>query len=166
VYSLPQAAFTPNTTISSAAVNSDLSDIAAQLTNSLAADGQTTMTGAVKAQSGTSSSPGYAFASDTATGLYLAGSGIVGLAGANGAVIPGVSAGSAAATGVVGEYLKSLVPTSPGISVNNFFATATQITTLTLSAGDWDVWGEVTFQEPGTASNIQVAFQGWLTLGR
>jgi hypothetical protein len=43
-YSLPQAAFQPNTTISSAAVNSNLSDIAAALSGSLSKDGQTAPT--------------------------------------------------------------------------------------------------------------------------
>jgi microcystin-dependent protein len=43
-YSLPEAAFVPNTAISSAAVNSDFSDIATALTGSLARDGQGGMT--------------------------------------------------------------------------------------------------------------------------
>jgi hypothetical protein len=43
-YSLPEAAFVPNTTIESAEVNNDLSDIAAALTASIAKDGQTTPT--------------------------------------------------------------------------------------------------------------------------
>lgn len=44
-YTLPQPPFVPNTTISSTAVNSDLSDIAAALTQSISKDGQTTYTG-------------------------------------------------------------------------------------------------------------------------
>jgi microcystin-dependent protein len=43
-YSLPEAAFVPNTAISSTAVNSDFSDIASALTGSLARDGQGGMT--------------------------------------------------------------------------------------------------------------------------
>lgn len=43
-YSLPEAAFVPNTAISSSAVNSDFSDIASALTGSLARDGQGGMT--------------------------------------------------------------------------------------------------------------------------
>ncbi len=43
-YSLPEAAFIPNTAISSSAVNSDFSDIATALTGSLARDGQGGMT--------------------------------------------------------------------------------------------------------------------------
>ena len=44
-YSLPQPPFTPGTTISSSAVNSDLSDIGAALTQSISKDGQTVYTG-------------------------------------------------------------------------------------------------------------------------
>lgn len=44
-YSLPQPAFTPGTTIASSAVNSDFSDIAAALTQSISKDGQTVYTG-------------------------------------------------------------------------------------------------------------------------
>lgn len=44
-YSLPQPPFTPGTTIASSAVNSDLSDIAAALTQSISKDGQTVYTG-------------------------------------------------------------------------------------------------------------------------
>jgi microcystin-dependent protein len=85
-YTLPQAAFVPSTTISSAAVNSDLSDIAAQITNSLAADGQTTMTGQLKAQTGSASAPAYSFGSDLNTGFYSAGNNVIGVA-AGGAVV-------------------------------------------------------------------------------
>jgi hypothetical protein len=44
VYSLPESAFTYNTVIDQAAVNSNFSDIASALTASIAADGQTTVT--------------------------------------------------------------------------------------------------------------------------
>jgi len=44
-FSLPQAPFVTGTTISSTAVNSDFSDIAAALTQSISKDGQTTYTG-------------------------------------------------------------------------------------------------------------------------
>jgi hypothetical protein len=44
-FSLPQPAFTPGSTIASSAVNSDFSDIAAALTQSISKDGQTVYTG-------------------------------------------------------------------------------------------------------------------------
>lgn len=61
--------FTSGSTISSAAVNAVLEDIGSEITNSLAKDGQSTMTGPIKAASGSLSAPGYAFGSDTDTGI-------------------------------------------------------------------------------------------------
>src|SRR5882672_11820248 len=83
VYSLPQAAFVPNTVISSSAVNSDLSDLGNEITNSIAANGTTAITGQLKASSGNVGAPSYGFSSDTNTGFYLAGTHQIGWA-ANG----------------------------------------------------------------------------------
>tara|TARA_R100001086_G_scaffold134739_1_gene70083 strand:- start:49 stop:1341 length:1293 start_codon:yes stop_codon:yes gene_type:complete len=47
-YTLPEAAFVFDTIIDQAAVNSDFSDIATEMTNSVAKDGQSTMTGTLK----------------------------------------------------------------------------------------------------------------------
>src|SRR5258707_640301 len=90
VYSLPQAAFIPNSLISSAAVNSDFSDIAVALTGSLPTDGSAGMTGPFKVGSGNVGAPGIAFTSDTNTGFYLAGTHQIGWS-ANGAVKPTLS---------------------------------------------------------------------------
>src|SRR5258706_9446935 len=84
VYSLPQAAFIPNSLISSAAVNSDFSDIAVALTGSLPTDGSAGMTGPFKVGRGNVGAPGIAFTSDTNTGFYLAGAHQIGWS-ANGA---------------------------------------------------------------------------------
>ena len=78
-YSLPQPAFVPGTTISSAAVNSDLSDIATALTGSISADGQTPITGGLKITNGTTGLPALAFITDLTTGIYLASAGNLGL---------------------------------------------------------------------------------------
>jgi hypothetical protein len=78
VYVLPQAAFIPNTTISSSAVNSDLSDLANEITFSLATTGVSSMTGQLKAASGAANAPGISFASATNTGFYLAGTNQIG----------------------------------------------------------------------------------------
>lgn len=103
-YTLPQAAFTPSTTISSAAVNSDLSDIAAQITNSVAADGQTAMTGPLKAQTGSAGAPSYTFSVDAGTGFYSAGAGVIGVAVAGAAAFQltanGVANNNGISTGV------------------------------------------------------------------
>lgn len=79
IYTLPQPAFIPNTTISSSAVNSDLSDIATALTQSIATNGQTAATGAIQFATGTGAAPSITFSTDTGTGLYSVGSGTLGV---------------------------------------------------------------------------------------
>lgn len=69
-FTLAQAAFTPNTTISSAAVNSDLTDIASALTQSISADGQTPITGILKLLSGSAGTPSVAFTADATSGVF------------------------------------------------------------------------------------------------
>jgi microcystin-dependent protein len=88
-YSLPQAAFVPSTTISSAAVNSDYSDIATALTGSVCVDGQTTITGQLKHPNGSASAPSITFGPDLTTGLFLNGNKQLGLSagGTLGAVL-------------------------------------------------------------------------------
>src|SRR5882757_1153676 len=70
-YTLPQSPFIPNTVILSAAVNSNFSDIATAITQSLASTGVTSMTGPIKAFAGSQANPGYAFASALSTGFFL-----------------------------------------------------------------------------------------------
>ncbi len=76
----------PGTTISSSAVNSDLSDIASALTNSVAADGQTAITGQIKGAAGAVGTPSYSFSSSLADGFYLSGTHQIGVA-INGALV-------------------------------------------------------------------------------
>jgi hypothetical protein len=68
--------------------------------------------------------------------------------------IKGVTDNSAAAAGYVGEYQTSYVA-SLGIT-NSVY---TNITTLTLSAGDWDVWGQVSISTGVANTN----FQAWVS---
>lgn len=84
--SLAEPAFIPGTTIESAAVNADFADIISMLTDSLAADGQTTMTGGIKAYPGSATGPSYTWASSPTDGFYLSGSHQIGLA-INGAFV-------------------------------------------------------------------------------
>ena len=83
-YSLPELPFTPGTTISSAAVNDDLSDIASALTGSVSSDGQTPITGSLQGTTGSVTAPSYSYSSEKTTGIYLYGAGQLGfsLAGA------------------------------------------------------------------------------------
>jgi microcystin-dependent protein len=65
--------FTPNTIISSTAVNQDFADAADEITNSLPRDGQAGMTGQFKADVGAEATPGIAFAVDPNTGIRRVG---------------------------------------------------------------------------------------------
>ena len=98
LYTLPQAAFAPSTTILATAVNSNFSDIATALSGSISADGQTPLTGPFKFPSGSSGSPSVTFSNDGTTGLYLSAAGILGIAiaGAAGVTVqaPSASTGS------------------------------------------------------------------------
>lgn len=70
VYTLAEPPFVSGTVISSADMNSDLSDIADALTGSVASDGQTLMTGPLGAFAGTLALPGMSWAVDPDTGRY------------------------------------------------------------------------------------------------
>lgn len=83
VYSLPQSPFVPQTTIQSSAVNSDLSDIATALTQSIASNGVTPITSPITFVGGTVTSPGITFVGDTDTGIYQVSPGVLGI-GCNG----------------------------------------------------------------------------------
>lgn len=70
--------FIPNTTILSAAVNANFTDIATGLSDVLTRDGQAGMTAAFKAIAGSLAAPGISFTSDATSGLYLSTPGLVG----------------------------------------------------------------------------------------
>lgn len=82
--------FVANTPALAADVNTVLGDIRDEITNSIAKDGQTTLTGALKGADGSATAPGYAFASDANTGLYRIAADTLGIA-AGGAEIARVS---------------------------------------------------------------------------
>jgi hypothetical protein len=63
----------------------------------------------------------------------------------NTAGINGVTNGSNALAGTVGEYM-----TATGTAVSLTNATATNITSITLTPGDWDVRGVITFNPAGS----------------
>jgi hypothetical protein len=70
-YSVPNT-FVPNTTMSASAVNQNFVDAGSELTNSLARDGQSAMSGQLKVIDGTAGAPGIAFGSDLKTGFRRA----------------------------------------------------------------------------------------------
>lgn len=77
-YTVPNT-FVAGTTISSSDENQNFSDLGSEITNSVAADGQTTMTGPLKHSSGTALAPSITFGSDTDTGFYRTSANSVGL---------------------------------------------------------------------------------------
>lgn len=91
--------FSPSTPALSADVNSVLADIAAEITNSLAKDGQTVMTGQIKAADGSASAPGVAFGSDLNTGAYRISADTVGFAAGGAEIFRFNSSGIALASG-------------------------------------------------------------------
>ena len=93
----------PNTLVSGEVIeasdhNENYSDISAEITNSVAVDGQSTMTGALKLSNGTVGAPAAAFGSDTDTGLYRIGSNNLGVA-VGGTKIVDVASTGATVTG-------------------------------------------------------------------
>lgn len=68
--------FVSGTPIAASGHNENFQDIADELTNSVAADGQTSMTGALKASNGTAAAPALTFASSTSRGIYKTTNGI------------------------------------------------------------------------------------------
>lgn len=86
-FSLAKPPFVPGTTISSSDVNSDFSDIATGLTNSIATDGQTPITGQLKFPSGTALAPSHTFESALDTGMYFPTTGMLGFSAAGTAAV-------------------------------------------------------------------------------
>ena len=95
--------FVAGTSITASDHNENWSDVASEMTNSVAVDGQSTMTGALKAASGTVALPGIAFGSDTDSGLYRIAANNIGVA-VNGAKVIDVATTGAS---VVGNFSAS-----------------------------------------------------------
>jgi uncharacterized protein YaiE (UPF0345 family) len=80
VYTLPAGnPVTTRTIIESSWANNTLSDIATEITESLARNGAGGMTGPMKATDGTAAAPSITFGSETSTGLYRVASGQLGI---------------------------------------------------------------------------------------
>lgn len=129
-YSIPNT-LVAGTTVTAAPHNQNYSDIGAELTNSVAKDGQTTMTGPLKAATGTVAAPSITFGSDTNTGLFRKDSDTIGVS-AGGSEIAEISSsgidvtGAVTATSVDATTVKqggvSLIP--PGVMVDYAGSTA------------------------------------------
>ncbi len=71
------------------------------------------------------------------------GSGVLSLT--NGSQIAGTATNDNASAGNIGEYISSAIASASAVSLTT--ATAKTITSISLTAGDWDVWGNIIFAE-------------------
>lgn len=124
-YSLAQPPFTPGTTISSAAVNSDFSDIATALTQSVASNGETTITGQLKFPVGSAAAPSHSFAADLTTGMFYPGSKQLGFsAGGIDALLIDTNLVGTGQDGSILKYANGAILVPVGIQANFGGATA------------------------------------------
>lgn len=113
-YSVPNT-FTAGTTITASDHNENFSDAGAEITNSVAADGQTTMTGPLKASNGTAAAPALTFGADTDTGAYRSGANEYSVSAGGTQIHKSSSAGLDVVSGKLKEGGYSLIP--PGVVV-------------------------------------------------
>lgn len=96
---------------------------------------------------------------NVATGVAMSGDSAIDL---NGKVtvsqVHGTSTNDSAAAGIVGEIISSTVLVGSAVPISS--ATPTDITSISLTAGDWDVWGNVSFVP--AAGTIPTIFQAWI----
>jgi hypothetical protein len=78
--------------------------------------------------------------------------------GTKGVAVKGVTDASSAAAGYVGELISSSIVTGSAVSMST--GVAKDITSISLTAGDWDVWGNVVLTSNGTALQIAI---GWIS---
>ncbi|XUM19740.1 tail fiber protein [Bradyrhizobium oligotrophicum S58] len=113
VYSLPSGYLAvTGQTIQASQHNPPLEDIAEALTNRLSRDGSAPMTGGLRGFAGSAALPGYAFATDTSSGLYKTTNG-VGVAIGGAQVAEFTAAGMASGVRLLGEILPYTGATVP-----------------------------------------------------
>lgn len=74
--------------------------------------------------------------------------------------LPGTTTNDSAAVGKVGEYISSTVLSGAAIPLTT--ATAANVTFINLTAGDWDVEGQISFTTSG--GSTPTTFFGWTSL--
>jgi len=73
----------------------------------------------------------------------------------NVAIIPGVTTNSSALTGYIGEYVESTVALGAAVSLTT--GVTANVTSISLTAGDWDVSGVVIMNAGGTTNVTRVS---------
>ena len=71
--------------------------------------------------------------------------------------IQGTGIASSVSPGFVGEFVSSVIPVASAISLST--TVAANVTSISLTAGDWDVWGNLFFAVGGACT----ANQGWIS---
>jgi hypothetical protein len=86
-------------------------------------------------------------------------SGLTSYATATVGQLPGTTTNDNASSGNIGEYISSTVVSGSAVSLTN--NTAKDITSISLTAGDWDVWGTVISLAGGSTTSNQLI--GWIS---
>src|SRR5262249_49332257 len=73
--------------------------------------------------------------------------------------VQGTATNDNATAGYVGEYIEGEVLVASAVSLTT--ATSADVTSISLTAGDWDVWGEVNTAPDGTTTQTIVG--GWIS---
>ncbi|HWY36815.1 MAG TPA: hypothetical protein VNX68_19370, partial [Nitrosopumilaceae archaeon] len=68
--------------------------------------------------------------------------------GTGGVQVQGTGTNNSAPAGYVGEFISSVIASGSPVTMTN--ATATNVTSISLTAGDWDVWGNMSWVSTGT----------------
>jgi hypothetical protein len=74
--------------------------------------------------------------------------------------IVGATTNNAAAAGSVGELISSIIVVGSPVSFTTT-NTPQDLTSISLTAGDWDVWGNISFN--GGATTLVNYMQGWIS---
>lgn len=77
--------------------------------------------------------------------------------GNGGIDIQGTNTNDDAAAGYIGEYVSSSVASGSAVTLNS--GTSANITSISLTAGDWDVWAELWVTTSGTMTSVN----GWIS---
>ena len=125
------------------AVSGTLGVTGATTLNSLAASGAATIGGGLGVT-------GAITATGNVTGAEFLGSG-AGLTSVPGSQLVGTTTNDSAAAGDVGEYMSSYVASGSAVGLTTL--TPAAVASISLTAGDWDVWGQVQFMG-GTSTTV------------
>lgn len=74
--------------------------------------------------------------------------------------IVGTTAVGNAAAGSVGEYVSSIIASGSAVALTT--GNTANVTSISLTAGDWDIWGN-TFFLPAATTNVTFCLGGWNT---